>query len=102
MLSNKTIRPFGKDYRNYSIYFFSVCLPEEIFLNLYKLSPNLHVSVSGYLTNEQFYEAVKLLCEVLQWLDNTTVKKDCIGSLPVCEMLVCTGFLCGFLFFALR
>lgn len=38
----------------------------------YELSPNLNSCRSRYLTNEQLYEAVKLICEVLQWLNGTT------------------------------
>lgn len=68
-LLNKAINPFGKDHRIDSSSFFNVSARSEgIFLNLYKLSANLDISISRYLTSKQQYEAVMLRCEVLQLL----------------------------------
>lgn len=56
-------------------YFFNICLMSGgIFLHFHKLFPNLDISRSRYLTSKQLYEAMKFMCEVLQWLDRTAKK----------------------------
>lgn len=78
----KAINSFCKDQMIHSSYFFNICLMSGgIFLHFHKLFPNLDISRSRYLTSKQLYEAMKFMCEVLQWLDRTA-KKYYTGSLP--------------------